>query len=112
RGSTDPSRRDFLKQSAFGAAAGSAAGAGRLSATEEPSARKKPASKIRIGTRINSNWLSSENDNDLRFLKQIGVDYVDIELDMMQGYRETAPRRRSRSSVPDRAPDRTRPTDS
>jgi mannonate dehydratase len=49
----------------------------------------RPKSKIRIGTRISSEWLRSENDNDLRFLKQIGVDSVDIELSMVQGYQET-----------------------
>jgi mannonate dehydratase len=44
---------------------------------------------IRIGARIHPDWLQSENDHDLRFLKQIGVDDVDITLDMVKGYRET-----------------------
>ena len=42
---------------------------------------------IRIGTRISPDWL--ERDHDLRFLKQIGVDYVDITLDMVVGYVES-----------------------
>jgi mannonate dehydratase len=45
-------------------------------------------SNIRIGTRISPAWLDSANDAHLRFLKQIGVDCVDIELVMVQGYRE------------------------
>jgi len=44
---------------------------------------------IKIGTRIHPDWLASEDDHDLRFLKQIGVDHVDITLDMVKGYRET-----------------------
>lgn len=44
---------------------------------------------MRIGARIHPDWLHSENDHDLRFLKQVGVDYVDITLDMVKGYRET-----------------------
>ena len=38
---------------------------------------------IRIGTRISPDWL--ERPDDLKFLKQIGVDYVDITLDMVDG---------------------------
>ncbi len=68
---------------ALGAATGSAG------ADTDSTARGKARSKIRIGTRINSAWLRSEQDNDLRFLKQLGVDYVDIELDLIPGYRET-----------------------
>jgi mannonate dehydratase len=45
--------------------------------------------RIRIGTRVNANWMQSEDDADLRFLKQIGVDYVDIVLSMVEGYNET-----------------------
>jgi mannonate dehydratase len=44
---------------------------------------------MKIGTRIHPNWLHSEDDHDLRFLKQIGVDHVDITLDMIKGYAET-----------------------
>jgi mannonate dehydratase len=44
---------------------------------------------MRIGVRIHPDWLHSENDEDLRFLKQIGVDYVDLTLDMVPGYAET-----------------------
>src|SRR5262249_33927466 len=42
-----------------------------------------------IGTRISPAWMGSPNDADLRFLKQIGVDGLDIELVMVEGYRET-----------------------
>lgn len=89
RPSIPRTRRDFLRQSTLGTAALGAMGAERLAAADDSVARTKPKSKIRIGTRINPAWMRSENDNDLRFLKQIGVDYVDIELDMIPGYRET-----------------------
>src|SRR5262249_40171571 len=46
-------------------------------------------SRIRIGTRISPAWMRSQDDADLRFLKQIGVDALDIELVMVKGYRET-----------------------
>ena len=45
---------------------------------------------IRIGTRVSPDWL--ERPDDLRFLKQIGVDYVDITLDMVRGYEEAGGR--------------------
>ena len=43
---------------------------------------------MRIGTRINAEWLASPDDDDLRFLKQIGVDAVDITLQIVEGYAE------------------------
>lgn len=39
---------------------------------------------IRIGTRISPEWM--QRPDDLRFLKQVGVDYLDITLDMVAGY--------------------------
>ncbi len=42
---------------------------------------------MRIGTRISPDWL--ERPEDLRFLKQIGVDAVDITMDMVPGYNDT-----------------------
>ena len=39
---------------------------------------------IRIGTRISKDWI--DRPDDLRFLKQIGIDYVDIVLDMVPGF--------------------------
>ena len=39
---------------------------------------------MRIGTRVSADWI--ERPDDLKFLKQIGVDYVDIVLDMVPGY--------------------------
>ncbi len=55
----------------------------------ETEAAARNRTKVRIGTRVNSNWMKSEDDADLRFLKQIGVDYVDIVLSMVEGYSET-----------------------
>jgi len=45
---------------------------------------------IRIGTRISPDWL--DRPDDLRFLRQVGVEYVDITLDMVPGYRESGGR--------------------
>ena len=83
-------RRNFVQHAAGAATLGTLAGlsAYATSANDSlPEAKRK--NKIRIGTRISPAWLHSENDNDLRFLKQIGVDYVDIELIMVKGYQET-----------------------
>ena len=41
---------------------------------------------IRIGTRISKDWL--DRPEDLNFIKQINVDYVDIVLDMVPGFDE------------------------
>lgn len=40
-----------------------------------------------IGTRISPEWL--DRPDDLRFLKQLGVDVVDITMDLIPGYNET-----------------------
>lgn len=45
---------------------------------------------IRIGTRISADWI--DRPDDLKFLKQIGVDYVDIVLDMVPGYNDAGGR--------------------
>lgn len=45
---------------------------------------------IKIGTRISPDWL--ERPDDLRFLKQIGVDCVDITMDICPGYTEAGGR--------------------
>ena len=42
---------------------------------------------MRIGTRISPDWL--DRPEDLRFLTQIGVDAVDITMDMVPGYLES-----------------------
>ena len=42
---------------------------------------------MRIGTRISPDWL--DRPEDLRFLAQIGVDAVDITMDMVPGYVES-----------------------
>jgi hypothetical protein len=88
---TRATRRDFVKSAVVGAAAlGSAAAAGVPSAAAEDPAAQPPKrkSKIRIGVRFGGVWLNSKNDDDLRFFKQIGVDYVDIELVLIKGYAE------------------------
>jgi len=77
-------RRGFVRSAALGAAGLAAVGGGPLAAAKKP--RRK--TKIRIGTRINGAWMKSKNDDDLKSLKQIGVDYVDITLDMIEGYSE------------------------
>lgn len=77
-----PNRRDFFLSTAL--AAGSSA---FVAAADPAPARRK--SRIRIGARISPAWLKSENDKDLRFLKQIGVDWVDITLDQVEGYPES-----------------------
>ena len=85
-------RRGFVRSAALGAAGLAATGSlgSPVAGAEErkPKTKKKPKTKIRIGTRISAAWMKSENDNDLRFLKQIGVDYVDITLDLIDGYSE------------------------
>lgn len=77
------SRREFANRAAFAAAG--------LAAATNAQAAKEPArkSKIRIGVRFNDAWLKSKNDEDLKFFKQIGVDYVDIELVLLKGYKES-----------------------
>lgn len=47
---------------------------------------------IKIGTRIDPGWLN--RPQDLRFLRQIGVDVVDVTLDIFPGYRESGQLRR------------------
>lgn len=88
--STESSRRDFVRQAAVGTVAlGSVAGmAMQAASADAPPPPRKRKSNIRIGVRFNENWLKSNNDDDLRFFKQIGVDYVDIELALVKGYRE------------------------
>jgi mannonate dehydratase len=81
-------RRDFVKQAVLGAAiAGSAGSLPGATAAQEP-AQPKRKSRIRLGVRFGESWLKSEHDNDLRFFKQIGVDFVDIELVLINGYPE------------------------
>jgi mannonate dehydratase len=85
-----PNRRDFIKHSALGAAAaGVAAGTtDAVAAFDDGTKRRNRKSNIRIGVRFNEQWLKSRNDDDLRFFKQIGVDHVDIELKLIDGYVE------------------------
>lgn len=83
-GPHDSSRRTFLGHVGLAATLGACS---QPAPEKEGAASKRP--RIRIGTRVNANWMKSEDDVDLRFLKQIGVDYVDIVLSMVEGYSET-----------------------
>ena len=89
RDQRNQTRRGFVRTAALGAA-GLAAATGRSAATadQRPTRSKRRPTKIRIGTRVSPAWLKGKNDDDLRFLKQIGVDHVDITLDMIEGYGE------------------------
>jgi mannonate dehydratase len=79
-----PNRRQFIGTAAVGAAS-----LAQRSSNPVADAQTPRTSRIRIGTRIDPRWLGSKNDDDLRFLTQIGVDCVDIELIMVKGYQET-----------------------
>ena len=87
---SETSRRDFIKQAA---AAGAVVTAGSVPSAEscgqDATADPQAKTKIRIGVRFNDQWLQSANDNDLRFFKQIGVDYVDITLALIGNYVDT-----------------------
>ncbi len=88
--SSRPTRRDFVNYAAAVAAASTVpTKSGRTLKADDTRPQVTRKTRIRIGTRINPAWMQSENDNDLRFLKQIGVDYVDIELIMVKGYQDT-----------------------
>jgi mannonate dehydratase len=78
---SQPSRRDFAARVV------AAAGLAEVTAAQGAEAAKRKH-KIRIGVRFNDAWLHSKNDDDLRFFKQIGVDHVDIELTLINGYKE------------------------
>ena len=85
----DSSRRQFLRRAVVGTTVAASALGGRAVGADVDSAPKdslRPRkTKIRIGTRIHRGWLESENDDELRFLKQAGVDYADITFDMIEG---------------------------
>lgn len=80
------SRRDFVKHAALGAVALAPAAAVKAAPHEATAAKSKH--NIRIGCRFSEYWLKSKNDEDLKFFKQVGVDYVDIELKCIKGYQE------------------------
>ena len=42
-----------------------------------------------VSAYIHPKWFESEDDRDLHFLKQIGVDHVDISLNLIKGYETT-----------------------
>lgn len=91
RSQADGNRREFIKQTAIGTAAlGAAVGSGPSvsEAADAPKPEITRKSSVRIGCRFNESWLKSKNDEDLRFFKQIGVDYVDVTLNLVRGYEE------------------------
>jgi len=45
---------------------------------------------MRLGTRVSADWI--DRPDNLLFLKQIGIDFVDIVLDMVPGYAEAGGR--------------------
>ena len=83
-------RREFVKRAAAGTIAlGSAVSLDRgYAKAENATTHGKRKSNINLGVRFNAEWLKSKNDDDLRFFKQIGVDHVDITLDLVRGYAE------------------------
>lgn len=83
-------RRQFVRQAVGGVALLGAATASERTAQSAEPKEIHPATKanISIGTRITPDWLDDKNDTHLKFLKQCGVDAVDIELIMVSGYRE------------------------
>ena len=42
-----------------------------------------------VSAYVHPRWFESDDDEDLRFLKQIGVDHLDVRLDLVKGYSET-----------------------
>ena len=86
---TTQSRRELVRRAAGAIGLSSLAALPAAAQVVNLAAAPRPKSHIRIGTRISQRWLRSEKDTDLRFLKQIGVDALDIELSMVQGYQET-----------------------
>src|SRR5687767_8357644 len=84
-----PTRREFVRQTVIaGAALGSAAIASPAPAAAQELKPVAGKSQIRLGVRFGEQWLNSKNDDDLKFFKQIGVDWVDIELKLIKGYAE------------------------
>lgn len=81
------SRREFLRCTGTTAIAGSIGVAAASNQTANGATSPSSKSNIRIGARINPLWLEG-GDANLRFLKQIGVDAVDVELIMVDGYRD------------------------
>ena len=81
-------RREFAKRTMCAAAAATAGTSAATWSASNLQAAPQAKSKIRIGTRINPAWMQSTDDNDLRFLKQIGVDAVAITLHLVPGAAE------------------------
>jgi len=86
----DATRRGFVKQAALGTVALRTAGslAQQPAAAANAALTAQPKSNIRIGVGCEAKWLKSKNDDDLRFFKQIGIDYVNIGFGMVKGYQE------------------------
>ena len=42
-----------------------------------------------VSAYIHPKWFESEGDQDLHYLKQIGIDHVDVSLNLIENYEET-----------------------
>lgn len=42
-----------------------------------------------VSAYIHPKWFESEGDQDLHYLKQIGIDHVDVSLNLIEGYEQT-----------------------
>ena len=80
-------RREFVKQAAFGTA-GLVTGGHTVAALSAEDSASKSQPRMRIGVRMNAHWFNSTSDQDLLFIKQIGADYVDIDLRLIDSYKE------------------------
>jgi mannonate dehydratase len=84
-----PDRRDFVKQVTLGTVAtATTVSFGSLSLPSSIADSPFRAGPMRIGVRMNAHFFKSKTDEDLQFIKQIGVDYVDIDLRLIDRYRE------------------------
>ena len=88
--SRNTNRRGFVKQTALGAVAFGAGKNVRPQAlfADDATGTARRKSRIRIGLRMNAHWFHSKSDEDLNFVKQIGVDYVNVDLRLINSYRE------------------------
>ena len=84
-----PDRRDFVKQATLGTvAAAPTVSFGSLSLPSCVADSPFRAGPMRIGVRMNTHFFNSKTDEDLLFIKQIGADYVDVDLRLIDRYRE------------------------
>src|SRR5688500_16926834 len=85
---TGTNRREFARQAVAGVASVGAAACLTSPSAAQDANRPARKTRIRLGVRFNEAWLASKNDDDLKLFKQLGVDWVDIELKLIKGYAE------------------------